>query len=122
MISPNIKIQTESNRNSKKMNESRRKTLIDSGIELFFKKNAKITGEVTAKNNFENSYDHREEKKWKPFESIRIYTDRRKSHDSRIGVDINGTHTENISKNLFFNRKKKLQKKKLFNFYRSSIR
>lgn len=96
MISPNIKIQTESNRNSKKMNETRRRTLIDSGIELFFKKNSKTTGEVTAKNNFENSYDHREEKKWKPFESIRIYTDRRKSHDSRIGVDINGTHTENI--------------------------
>lgn len=105
MITPNIKIQTESNRNLKKNNESRRKTLIDSGIELFFKKNSKITNEATAKNNFESSYDHREEKKWKPFESIKIYTDRRKSHDSRIGVETNGTqnYTKNNQKKIFQN-------------------
>lgn len=92
MITPNIKIQTETNRNLKKNNEGRRKNLIDSGIEFIFKKNSKITNEVSStKSNFDNSYDHREERKWKPFESIKIYTDRRKSHDSRIGVDINGT-------------------------------
>lgn len=101
LITPNIKIQTESNRNLKKTNENRRKTLIDSGIELFFKKNSKLTNEVTTKTNFENSYDHREEKKWKPFESIKIYTDRRKSHDSRIVVETNGTQ-KTLTTNKYF--------------------
>lgn len=124
LILPNIKEQTESKNKLKTYPDHRKKSLIDSGIELLFKKSnkiikdghhtdLKIRPEVVLDNHHHQSnanhhlnnhhhyqtvsassspkhhhhhhnnhtHLHPDEKKWRPFESIKIYTDRRKSHD-----------------------------------------
>ncbi|XP_053671964.1 sorting nexin-13-like [Anopheles nili] len=127
LISPNIKVQTESNRNAKAQHHSgagdssgtgghgsRRRNLLDAGIELLFKKRHEprnATGEPQAKPNaitdqlmhrghlHFHQRDHHtildnspeatmpapnrhpspgeERSRWRPFESIKIHTDKR---------------------------------------------
>lgn len=84
---PDIKIHSESQK-LKTSPEVRKKSIIDSGIELFFRKAPKNTNVNTneiVKNRTETVVVDKpiEEKKdkWKPFETIKIYTDKRKALD-----------------------------------------
>lgn len=94
MILPNVKEQTDSSKRLKApTTDIRKKSLIDSGIELLFKKSSqkikdghhhsnvdlKFKTDVVLDNSHGNAVDG--DKKWNPFDSIKIYTDRRKSHD-----------------------------------------
>lgn len=99
VINPNIKIQTES-LTAKKSQDNRKKSLIDSGIELLFKKHPKsvkdglhpsTTLHSHSKHSTSNELkfqpdvlleeQHHHDKRWKPFESIKIYTDKIKGHE-----------------------------------------
>lgn len=84
---PDIKIHLESQK-LKTSPEVRKKSIIDSGIELFFRKipkNSNASINDTVKNRIETGTGDRslDEKrdKWKPFETIKIYSDKRKSQD-----------------------------------------
>lgn len=97
LINPNIKIQTES-LSAKKSQDHRKKSLIDSGLDLLFKKHPKsvkdglspptlllshskpLAGNELNDIVLENK-EHHPEKRWKPFDSIKIYTDKKKGHD-----------------------------------------
>lgn len=100
LINPNIKIQTES-LSAKKLQDHRKKSLIDSGLDLLFKKHPKsvkdglspstpMHGKQLAANDFKFQadvvLDNKEQqghpdKRWKPFDSIKIYTDKMKGHE-----------------------------------------
>lgn len=88
---PDIKVHSESQA-LKVSPDIRKKSIIDSGIELFFKKNPKISKDGCTNENIKNrtetaslagekTPDERKDK-WKPFESIKIYTEKRKSNES----------------------------------------
>lgn len=101
LINPNIKIQTES-LSAKKSQDNRKKSLIDSGLDLLFKKHPKSVkdglspsttfhthSKQLANNELKFQPDvileskeqpHHADKRWKPFD-IKIYTDKRKGHD-----------------------------------------
>lgn len=111
LILPNVKEQTESKgkHNKAAVHDHRKKSLIDTGIEMLFKKSSKsnkdnhhnitdlkIRPEVVLDRNHHHqrhhgssatssphhgNHLHPDDKRWKPFETIKIYTDRRKSHD-----------------------------------------
>lgn len=97
LINPNIKIQTES-LSAKKTQDHRKKSLIDSGLDLLFKKHPKSvkdglspSSKQLAANEFKFQPDvvleNKEQqqchpdKRWKPFDSIKIYTDKMKGHE-----------------------------------------
>lgn len=100
LINPNIKIQTET-LSAKKSQDHRKKSLIDSGIELLFKKHPKSVKDglhpsTTLHNKHSPSNElkfqpdvvleskeqqHHQDKRWKPFDSIKIYTDKIKGHE-----------------------------------------
>lgn len=109
LLSPDVRIQTESkkHRNASSHSDSRKKSLIDSGIELLFKKspksvkdggiishplssNYKISTEVTTvpvHHSDKDGTSHHgssatdEHHKWKLFDTIKIHTDKRRSVD-----------------------------------------
>ena len=98
LISPDIKIQTEAKNRSNQNESGRKKNLLDAGIELFFKsKHAKeITNRLKGHGSQEDTIlDSKEpsvgsssgdEKKWKkPFENIKIYTERKRSPSTERG-------------------------------------
>ncbi|KAJ6633282.1 Sorting nexin-13 [Pseudolycoriella hygida] len=103
LINPNIKIQTESLSN-KKSQDNRKKSLIDSGLDLLFKKHSKNvkdglspstathshSSKPLASNELKFQQDvvldskeqpHHLEKRWKPFDSIKIYKEKVKGHE-----------------------------------------
>lgn len=100
LINPNIKIQTES-LSAKKSHDHRKKSLIDSGLDLLFKKHPKSVKDRLSPSTSLHSHSkqllasnemndvvlenkdqtHHPDKRWKPFESIKIYTDKMKGHD-----------------------------------------
>ncbi|XP_037036659.1 sorting nexin-13-like isoform X1 [Bradysia coprophila] len=100
LINPNIKIQTES-LSAKKSHDHRKKSLIDSGLDLLFKKHPKSVKDGLSPSpsahskqlaNSEIKFQpdvvldskeqpHHPDKRWKPFDSIKIYTDKIKGHD-----------------------------------------
>lgn len=104
LINPNIKIQTES-LCAKKSQDHRKKSLIDSGLDLLFKKHTKSVkdglspstttlhshNKQLASNELKFQPDivleskeqphHHPDKRWKPFDSIKIYTDKKKGHE-----------------------------------------
>ncbi|XP_055715538.1 sorting nexin-13-like isoform X2 [Phlebotomus papatasi] len=77
LIAPNIKIQTES-RKVKSHVDARKKSLIDTGFEILFKKHGKHADGTGGKSS---GQPEEQQKLWKPFENIKIYTERRKSYD-----------------------------------------
>lgn len=139
LITPNIKIQTESKK-YKNLSDNRKRSFLDSGFDLLFKKHSKhikdggnsstggggngnhhhhhhhsggktnitdhllhrgnpFRGDTVLDNRVDNHHHHNShhrhdnssnnhngnhdhDKKWKPFESIKIYTEKKKSHDS----------------------------------------
>lgn len=109
LLSPDVRIQTESAKHRKAKSDPHKKSLIDSGIELLFKKSSKDGGVITTnishplscdyKSSTEittvpahyvdkhNSSHHRgggsidEHHKWKLFDTIKIHTDKRRSVD-----------------------------------------
>lgn len=106
LLSPNIRVQTISPSKSKTIiaSDARKKSLIDSGIEMFFKKNPKqsisdhLTPNVLNKFNTEvtsvpittlhggndNGKDATDDgHKWKFFETIKIHTDKRQGNDPK---------------------------------------
>lgn len=101
MLSPDIKVQTESKKH-KPQSDIRKKSLIDSGIELLFKKNTRIikdggvanekfraeliSGPSTEKHHQVHQQPHHDERKWRPFESIKVYTEKRKGHETKSDV------------------------------------
>lgn len=107
LLSPDVRIQTESKkRKSLSQADTRKKSLIDSGIELLFKKNNKATKEAsqTAVNHplsldsksftetssldgdstTQRSNSTDEPSRWRIFNTIRIHT------DSKHATDVNG--------------------------------
>lgn len=119
LLTPDVRIQTESkkHKNAYLQSDTRKKSLIDSGIELLFKKHNKhgikdggILGNsphhviahplssdystettlVPKKDNSTSSSSPSTEEnhKWKLFDSIKIHTDKRKSVDSTADVHI----------------------------------
>lgn len=113
LLSPDVRVQTESKkRKSLSQADTRKKSLIDSGIELLFKKNTKTAskdGSVSsqtavnhplsnASKSFTETSGHDgdsatqrsnsadEPSRWRIFNTIRIHT------DSRHTADVNGEH------------------------------
>lgn len=79
---------------SKKSHDHRKKSLIDSGLDLLFKKHPKSVKDglspTTALHSKQFQPDvvldskeqpHHPDKRWKPFDSIKIYTDKMKGHE-----------------------------------------
>lgn len=111
LLSPDVRVQTESkkHKNAPLHSDSRKKSLIDSGIELLFKKHPKKDGAQTPSPSISHplSSDYKysaettavpvsyvdkessshygggidEHHKWKLFDSIKIHTDKRRSID-----------------------------------------
>lgn len=107
-MSPDVRIQTESKkRKSSSQADTRKKSLIDSGIELFFKKNnksvkdASVSSQPIAYHPLSNDYKFSTEttysandgdngsqrisdepSRWKLFDTIKIHTDKRRSVDT----------------------------------------
>lgn len=106
LINPNIKIQTES-LSAKKSHDHRKKSLIDSGLDLLFKKHPKNVKDglspstashskqllanneikfqpdvvLDSKEQQQHHHNNHHDKRWKPFDNIKIYTDKIKGHD-----------------------------------------
>ncbi|GAB0088137.1 hypothetical protein DMENIID0001_025190 [Sergentomyia squamirostris] len=78
LIAPNIKIQSESKKVKSNM-DNRKKSLIDTGFEILFKKHGKNVDGAVGKTSGQQPEES--QKLWKPFENIKIYTERRKSYD-----------------------------------------
>lgn len=114
MLSPDIRVQTESKKHKQSIAlhpDTRKKSLIDSGIELLFKKNPKtvkdggicasstshsansdsksfietttVPGGTSSPSHHEKNSSHSDEHhKWKLFDSIKIHTDKRQAADT----------------------------------------
>lgn len=103
---PDIKIYSDTN----KLNapcDTRKKSILDSGIELFFKKSAKNSSsprhDISASNENVHKISRTESTgpieqhpieerrdKWNPIEAIKIYTEKRKGHEvatTAVGLD-----------------------------------
>lgn len=108
LLSPNIRVQIISPSKTKTLipSDARKKSLIDSGIEMFFKKNPKnscadhltpnvlnkFNTEVTAVSiatHHEDGGDGRQKDvtddghKWKFFDTIKIHTDKKHANDTK---------------------------------------
>lgn len=107
-MSPDVRIQTESKkRKSASQADTRKKSIIDSGLELFFKKSNKsvkdacVSSQSMANHPLSNEYKYPTEttystsdgdngsqrnadepSRWKLFDTIKIHTDKRRSVDS----------------------------------------
>ena len=125
LISPNIHIQTESKKSKMLGGDNRKKSILDSGLELLFKKHTKLSnkdGQSTLSSSktyvtdhlhklgpfrgepiLENrdGHSHSEEKKWKPFD-IKIYTERKKSTEYVEFKKNDGNLGESFRRNNFY--------------------
>lgn len=94
---PDIKVHSDSNKN-RTSPDIRKKSIIDSGIELFFKKSPKSSKDCFSNENVKNRLEttpgattttierlfEEKKEKWNPFETIKIYTDKRRNHETAI--------------------------------------
>jgi hypothetical protein len=85
VLASKIKIQTET---PKHKYSDRKKNFIDSGIELLKKHAKNIKDGHKESNNLDlrsavdlDTKDEPQEKKWNPFETIKVYSEKRKSQD-----------------------------------------
>lgn len=76
IVSPNIKIHSTELKRHK--DESKKKSFIDSGLDLLFKKHSKSSSAKESRSWRDSEEESGDEKKWKPFDNIKIYSDKKK--------------------------------------------
>lgn len=79
IVSPNIKIHSTELKRHKE--DGKKKSFIDSGLDLLFKKHSKSSSKDRTWRDSEEESDG--EKKWKPFETIKIYSDKKKEKERK---------------------------------------